>query len=173
MEGFMSEGVTLEMGNRYSPLPPPHGNFRPSPPPLSVDESLLKSLRGIPNKMVFKIGEVAEMLEVKSSVLRYWETEFEMLKPQKSKYNQRMYSRKNVELLFIIKKLLYKDRFSIEGARSVLKKTQQETKKAMGLRLQSQNYSQSQHGYLEQHLEEIKSKTRRLLGEIRRVKLKF
>lgn len=98
---------------------------------IEADDHLTQDLKNIPNKMAFRIGEVAKMLDVKPYVLRYWETEFKMLNPQKSRHNQRAYSRKNVELLFMIKKLLYKDRFSIEGARAVLSKMRRETKKAI------------------------------------------
>ena len=64
--------------------------------------------------MAFKIGEVAELTELKTYVLRYWESEFEALNPQKSAFNQRMYSRRDVETVLLIKKLLYEEKFSIE-----------------------------------------------------------
>lgn len=93
------------------------------------DEELKKSLSQIPDKMAFKIGDVADLLGIKPYVLRYWETEFDALKPKKSNQNQRMYSRKDVETAFFIKKLLYRDRFSIEGARKALRKLKSEAKK--------------------------------------------
>lgn len=95
---------------------------------LFVDEALKKELSQIPDKMAFKIGEVAEFLDIKTYVLRYWETEFDALKPKKSNHNQRMYSRKDVETALFIKKLLYRDRFSIEGARKALRKVKTEAK---------------------------------------------
>lgn len=95
---------------------------------LFVDEALKKELSQIPDKMAFKIGEVADLLGIKTYVLRYWETEFDALKPKKSNHNQRMYSRKDVETALFIKKLLYRDRFSIEGARKALRKTKTEAK---------------------------------------------
>ena len=98
-----------------------------------VDDVLVKELAAVPDKMAFKIGEVAELAGVKPYVLRYWETEFKVLKPQKSKHNQRIYSRKDVETVFMIKKLLYKDRFSIEGARSALRNLKKESKKVSTL----------------------------------------
>lgn len=70
----------------------------------------------IPDKQYFKIGEVADITEVKPHVLRYWETEFRALKPQKTKTNQRLYHRRDVELLLLIKRLLYKEGFTIAGA---------------------------------------------------------
>jgi DNA-binding transcriptional MerR regulator len=71
----------------------------------------------VPDKLYFKIGEVAELASLKPSILRFWETEFEQLSPVKSSSGQRLYSRKNVELILKIKKLLYTDRLTIEGAR--------------------------------------------------------
>jgi DNA-binding transcriptional MerR regulator len=108
------------LGNINEPLEQEHALF--------VDEALKKSLNAIPDKMAFKIGEVAELLDIKTYVLRYWETEFEALKPKKSSHNQRMYTRKDVETALFIKKLLYRDRFSIEGARKALKKVKTEVK---------------------------------------------
>lgn len=95
---------------------------------LFVDETLKKDLSEIPDKMAFKIGEVADLLDIKTYVLRYWETEFDALKPKKSNHNQRMYTRKDVETALFIKKLLYRDRFSIEGARKALRKVKTEVK---------------------------------------------
>ena len=89
--------------------------------PIEADQALMKDIHSIPQKMAFKIGEAAEMVGVKQYVLRYWESEFDMLRPRKSANGQRVYSRKDVETAMMIKKLLYQDRFSIEGARSALR----------------------------------------------------
>lgn len=75
----------------------------------------------IPNKLYFRIGEVADLLSVKPYVLRYWETEFPDVKPAKSKSGQRLYKRRDVELLVHIKGLLYHENFTINGARKRLK----------------------------------------------------
>ena len=74
----------------------------------------------IPDKLYFKIGEVAELLGVEPYVLRYWESEFSVLSPKKSGTGHRLYRRKDVELLLRIKHLLYEKRFTIEGARQTL-----------------------------------------------------
>lgn len=71
----------------------------------------------IPEKLFFRIGEVARLLDVKPYVLRYWETEFPMVAPVKSATGQRVYKRVDVEMLFLVKSLLYTERYSIEGAR--------------------------------------------------------
>jgi DNA-binding transcriptional MerR regulator len=72
---------------------------------------------GIPDKLFFKIGEVAEIVSLRPSVLRYWETEFDVLKPGKSRTGQRLYTKKELEVIFEIKKLLYAEKLTIKGAR--------------------------------------------------------
>ncbi len=74
----------------------------------------------IPDKLYFRIGEVAGLLAVEPYVLRYWETEFPSLAPKKSGTGHRLYRRKDVELLLKIKHLLYDKRYTIEGARQSL-----------------------------------------------------
>lgn len=74
----------------------------------------------IPDKLFFKIGEVADLLDLKTHVLRYWETEFACLKPVKSRSNQRLYRRQDVETALLIKDLLYQRGFTIAGARNQL-----------------------------------------------------
>jgi len=75
----------------------------------------------IPEKIYFRIGEVSELAELPTYVLRFWETEFAQLKPTKSSTGQRMYRRKDVEYVMQIRKLLYEDGFTIAGAREKLK----------------------------------------------------
>jgi DNA-binding transcriptional MerR regulator len=77
--------------------------------------------REIPDKPYFRIGEVADIVGVKASVLRYWETEFKSVRPEKTKTNQRVYSRKHVERLVEIRRLLYEQGFTIAGARKRLR----------------------------------------------------
>jgi DNA-binding transcriptional MerR regulator len=74
----------------------------------------------IPEKIYFKIGEVCELLDVQAHVLRYWESEFSMLSPQKNKSGQRSYRRRDVEIALRIKQLLYNEMFTIAGARKKL-----------------------------------------------------
>jgi DNA-binding transcriptional MerR regulator len=94
------------------------------------DADLEKQMRNIPDKLAFKIGEVADIVGVKTYVLRYWETEFDVLHPDKSKNGQRIYLKKDVELILMIKKLLYRDRFSIEGARVSLRRLRKDSRQA-------------------------------------------
>src|SRR5580700_1079748 len=74
----------------------------------------------IPDKLFFRIGEVSQLVGVEAYVLRYWESEFPGLSPRKSSSGQRMFRRKDVELLLHIKHLLYVNKFTIEGARKAL-----------------------------------------------------
>jgi DNA-binding transcriptional MerR regulator len=75
----------------------------------------------IPDKLYFRIGEVASLCRLPAYVLRFWETEFPQLKPVKSSTGQRMYRRRDVESVVRIKKLLYEDGFTIAGARAHLR----------------------------------------------------
>jgi DNA-binding transcriptional MerR regulator len=75
----------------------------------------------IPNKLYFRIGEVSDIVGVKPYVLRYWESEFPDIKPSKSKSGQRLYKRRDVDLLLRIRQLLYEERFTINGARKRLR----------------------------------------------------
>lgn len=74
----------------------------------------------IPDKLFFKIGEVCELVGVQAHVLRYWETEFPMLQPQKNRAGQRTYRRKDVEMALRIRQLLYDEGFTIAGAKKKL-----------------------------------------------------
>ena len=71
-------------------------------------------------KLYYSIGEVSEMTDLKSYVLRYWETEFNQLKPPKNRAGNRTYRQKDIEVILNIKELLYKKKFTIDGARVVL-----------------------------------------------------
>ncbi len=68
-------------------------------------------------KLFYKIGEVAEVAGVKTSVLRFWESEFSFLKPVKSSSGQRLYSKDEVDLILQVKSLLYNEKFTIEGVK--------------------------------------------------------
>lgn len=77
--------------------------------------------RELPAKLYYRIGEVASIVGVEPHVLRYWETEFRSIRPQKSAKGQRIYSRRDVETLLKVKDLLYAHRFTIAGARRKLR----------------------------------------------------
>lgn len=86
----------------------------------------------IPDRLYFKISEVSQFTGVKPYVLRYWETEFSVLKPAKSKSNQRMYERRDIETVRLIKELLYDRRFTIAGAKERLRELRRANRQTRG-----------------------------------------
>ncbi|MDD4998642.1 MAG: MerR family transcriptional regulator [Syntrophales bacterium] len=80
----------------------------------------------IPDKSYFRIGEVSRLLGVQPYVIRYWETEFKTVKPIRTRSDQRLYRHKDVEELLMIRKLLYEENFTINGARKQLQKLRDE-----------------------------------------------
>ena len=93
----------------------------------------------LPDKLYFKIGEASKIVGVKPYVLRYWETEFNV-RPGKTKSKHRIYRKRDVELLLEIKRLLYEERYTIEGARKRLRELQKENKDQLQLPLEEQAY---------------------------------
>jgi DNA-binding transcriptional MerR regulator len=89
-------------------------------------------MTSLPDKLYFKIGEASRIVGVKPYVLRYWETEFNV-KPGKTRSKHRLYKKRDVEALIEIKRLLYKERYTIEGARKRLKELQKENKNQLRL----------------------------------------
>ena len=84
----------------------------------------------IPEKTYFRIGEVSKILGVEPYVVRYWETEFKSVKPIRTKSEQRLYRRKDLEELALIRNLLYRDRFTIAGAKKKIQELHKETPEA-------------------------------------------
>ena len=82
------------------------------------------------DKPYYKIGEVCEITELKSSVLRFWEKEFKQLRPVKSGGGQRFYTKKHLDLIFSLKRMLYEEKLTIEGVRRKLNKVLNEPMKA-------------------------------------------
>ncbi len=80
----------------------------------------------IPHKLYFRIGEVARVVGVKPYVLRYWESEFAVLRPEKTASGHRLYRRRDVEILLDIKRLLYDEKFTISGAKKRLRESNKE-----------------------------------------------
>ncbi len=87
----------------------------------------------IPDKLYFRIGEVAELCRLPAYVLRFWETEFPQLKPTKSSTGQRMYRRRDLENVLRIKTLLYDQGYTIAGARQQLRSEAKSGKEQVGL----------------------------------------
>jgi DNA-binding transcriptional MerR regulator len=94
----------------------------------------------LPDKLYFKIGEVASIVGVQPYVLRYWESEFSVVRPSKTRSKHRLYRRRDVETLMQIKRLLHDERFTIEGARKRLKSLQKEERRQAELPLGDRTY---------------------------------
>ena len=107
----------------------------------------------IPDKLYFRIGDVARLCEVPAYVLRFWETEFPQLKPVKSSTGQRMYRHKDVENVLHIKQLLYEEGFTIAGARQHLRAESKADKKQEPLPFPERRASDLKH--IRQGLREI------------------
>jgi len=134
-------------------------------PNVLVDNQLLEDIKNIPDRFGFKIGDVADLLGIKQYVLRYWEQEFDLLKPKKASNNQRFYTKKDVENAFLIKKLLYRDKFSIEGARQALKDVKFVVKKEKN---KEKDFSQ-----VIQRMDFVQDQIKNFVNEIRKTKKFF
>ncbi|MGB0125331.1 MAG: MerR family transcriptional regulator [Silvibacterium sp.] len=116
----------------------------------------------IPDKLYFRIGDVAKLCGVEAYVLRFWETEFPQLKPNKSGTGQRLYRRRDVELALRIKQLLYADGYTIAGARQVFTAESRESKKVSQSELPlKRNIA---HEPAEKQLSKLRGELREILG---------
>src|SRR5271169_4858611 len=109
----------------------------------------------IPDKLYFRIGEVATLCRLPAYVLRFWESEFPQLKPVKSSTGQRMYRKRDVESVLRIKQLLYEQGFTISGARQQLRAENKTDKSQTAIPFPSHSPSEIQH--IRQGLREILS----------------
>ena len=96
----------------------------------------------IPEKLYYKIGEVSEITGVEPYVLRYWESEFKIINPVRTNSKQRLYRKKDLELVLEVKKLLYKERFTIAGAKKKLQEIKGLKEKQMKLNLPDKRYQE-------------------------------
>lgn len=103
----------------------------------------------IPEKIFFKIGEVCDITGIQAHVLRYWESEFPMLAPQKNRAGQRTYRRRDVEMVLRIKELLYDEQYTIAGAK---KKLQSDLRGASKLKVVTPEMSAGQNALQETSL---------------------
>lgn len=130
---------------------------------VDISDTLEANLKSIPHQLEFKIGHVAELVGVETYVLRFWETEFEQLHPKKSRKGQRAYTRKDIETAMMIKKLLYEDRFSIEGARARLRDLKHKVKHETRVL----EIAEKEKAAIASQLSEVRSVTSVTLGELR------
>src|SRR5262245_47240176 len=107
----------------------------------------------IPDKLYFRIGEVATLCRLPAYVLRFWESEFPQLKPVKSSTGQRMYRKRDVESVLRIKQLLYEQGFTISGARQQLRAETKSDKGQTAIPFPAQSVPELQH--IRQGLREI------------------
>lgn len=122
----------------------------------------------IPDKLYFRIGDVAKLCGVEAYVLRFWETEFPQLKPNKSGTGQRLYRRRDVELALRIKQLLYSDGYTIAGARQVFAAESRESRKVaqteLPLKRGNGQPAPERHSSAEKQLQKMRGELRELLG---------
>ncbi len=94
----------------------------------------------IPEKLYYKIGEVSQITGVEPYILRYWESEFKIISPVRTNSKQRLYRKKDLELVLEVKKLLYKEKFTIAGAKKKLQEIKGLKEKQMKLDLPEKKY---------------------------------
>ncbi len=121
-----------------------------------------KAYTPYPDKLFYKIGEVSKIVGVEPYVLRYWETEFSFLKPRKNKSGQRVYIKRDVELLLDIKRLLYQERYTIEGVRKRLGLSSVDNKSKSEKKLRKTEVLQPR-----QAIEHVKKRLREILSQLR------
>lgn len=155
----MDEGPWLRRGQVRMSKPT---SQKKSGPPAPVSGA------SIPDKLYFRIGDVAKLCGVEAYVLRFWESEFPQLKPHKGGTGQRLYRKRDVELALRIKQLLYADGYTIAGARQVFAAESRETKKTTQTELPlKRNEVQSApeaHPATTEHLRKARAELREILG---------
>ncbi|MBF0517020.1 MAG: MerR family transcriptional regulator [Nitrospirae bacterium] len=136
--------------------------------PQSTESGKKAKKEDTPHKLFYKIGEVSRLTSLEPYVLRYWETEFGFLKPRKGKSKQRMYQKKDIEMLMEIKRLLYDERFTIEGVRKKLSgKFEEDIDSPIDV-VEVKEPAASAHSTARQQIEKIKSRLRELQLILRR-----
>jgi DNA-binding transcriptional MerR regulator len=123
-----------------------HQPIRREPPSTGSD---------IPDKLYFRIGEVARLCDVPAYVLRFWESEFPQLKPHKGGTGQRLYRRRDVETALHIKSLLYNEGYTIPGARQVIKAEQRHKAPQLSLDIESGGVGTQQIRKLQKDLRDV------------------
>jgi DNA-binding transcriptional MerR regulator len=124
-------------------------------------------------KLYYSISEVSKITDIEQYVLRYWETEFEQLSPQKNRAGNRIYTNKDIRLILYIKELLREKKYTIEGAKKILEDYEQNKKPIIEIKEkksepeQEVSFDQDDKGsLLKEDLEEIKSVLKLLLNKL-------
>ena len=108
--------------------------------PLETFIEKTKEEGKIPDKLYFRISEVGKLTALEPYVLRYWESEFKLIKPIRTKSRHRLYRRKDLEILFEIKKLLYEEQYTIAGAKKRLEEIAREEKRDLQVNSDESDY---------------------------------
>ena len=116
--------------------------------PLETFIEKTKEEGKIPDKLYFRISEVSKLTSLEPYVLRYWESEFKVIKPIRTKSRHRLYRRKDLEILFEIKKLLYEEQYTIAGAKKRLEEITREGKKDLEVNPDAIDYKKILQGTL-------------------------
>jgi len=113
--------------------------------PLETFIEKTKEEGKIPDKLYFRISEVGKLTALEPYVLRYWESEFKLIKPIRTKSRHRLYRRKDLEILFEIKKLLYEEQYTIAGAKKRLEEIAREEKRDLEINSDEKDYKKILH----------------------------
>jgi len=118
--------------------------------PLETFIEKTKEEGKIPDKLYFRISEVGKLTALEPYVLRYWESEFKLIKPIRTKSRHRLYRRKDLEILFEIKKLLYEEQYTIAGAKKRLEEIAREEKRDLEINPDENDYKKILHATLKE-----------------------
>lgn len=118
--------------------------------PLETFIEKTKEEGKIPDKLYFRISEVGKLTALEPYVLRYWESEFKLIKPIRTKSRHRLYRRKDLEILFEIKKLLYEEQYTIAGAKKRLEEIAREEKRDLQINPDENDYKKILHATLKE-----------------------
>jgi len=116
--------------------------------PLETFIEKTKEEGKIPDKLYFRISEVGKLTALEPYVLRYWESEFKLIRPLRTKSRHRLYRRKDLEILFEIKKLLYEEQYTIAGAKKRLEEIAREEKRDLEVNPDENDYKKILHATL-------------------------
>ncbi len=120
----------------------------------------------IPDKVFFKIGEVSRLIGVPEHTLRYWEEEFGQVRPEKTKSGQRLYRRRDIDLLLQIKRLLWEEKFKIAGARQQLKRIAQQQRERAKERQEKMETETRERRVIQGEVERLQETVSRIRHEV-------
>ena len=134
---------------------------------MSFAQKISSEMPAIPDRLYFKIGDVARICGVESYVLRFWETRFPQLKPNKSGNGQRLYRRRDVEMALKIKQLVHDEGYTLAGARQALDGLRSEAKGPVVADAAVEEARKPEHKSVEMAQSAERPETAKLLGQIK------